>query len=1692
MWKFKFRAAVFTLAVLGCGLELGAQGPGPICSANAVPPIVRSEGLAEIVADVVLSCSTLGQPPSQAYLQLNLSLSLNQNVTNNRDFGAGKDFTDAVLVTQENLGNPTTQSEFGGQDPRFPLPRYGSLASSNRLEWNGIDFPIPGGGDPAFPSVITLRITNVRARVNTGSIVALRAEQSSAISAFISITGPSSVLISHNVLNVGVPSEGLIEGYRNALNNGPALLEGSLQCVPQNINSGGAVQGPASFHVRVEEGFATAFKPLGEPTTTPGNSINEAGFPTPGSGVNGGGANQGSRFMLQFFNIPSGIRMAVRGQVFSGSAQAVQIVDFDGAGIGGGPAPGQGLRELPISNGFTRAVYEWVSGNPFAKEALDIPVVVGYNFAATGSMLALTDFAPFGFNGNSDGPSPEPRFRPTSNSTQVFRIEPCFPIPTPTISSLSPPAVSAGGQAFSLTVTGSGYRPTISDGEFSTPGSQVLWGGAELETTFVSESTLIATVPAGFIAEPATVNIHVRNFSDLLSNTVRLTVGSELSFLTPINLTGATVGVPYSLAFAATGGSPPYSFVQANPFNQLPPGLVLSAGGVLMGVPTVDGDYNVGIRVNDSSTGAEIGNFILAIAPRLRVTTNSQLPPGKVGEPLNITLDATGGRPGYSWMLVDGVLPPGTRFDSAGTLTGTPSRPGNFAFTVTVYDSFEVSASAVFNLAIDGPLQITSASALPPAVLGTTYSTTLIAGGGQPPVLFGLASGRLPAGLALSRATGEISGTPTAPGASTFTVEASDSNDDTDSKVFSIEVFDQLTITSPPILPVARPGEPYATQLMAVGGTQPFQWSLQSGELPDGLELFPTGAIEGTADAEGVVRFVAKVTDAEQLTAMKELRLAVSQNTGLSIGPPPPLPPGVVGETYSFPLTPEGGAPPYDWEIVAGALPLGLRLSDSGVVNGIPLEPGLSESVILLTDSTGGTAIATYQIRIDRRGDIPAEVSLSSPPLSFSFAQGAVSPKTRGFVLLNGGGMAANVDIQTSTQDGFNWLSVSTTSGLTTAVKPLSVVVQADPRGLPPGAFFGQIVVTGNALPDSTAVLPVQMTISRRRQFQQILPRGLTFTSVKGGGDAPELNVYIRNEGVEPMDWTASIFLRGAAGGQGVSVGAGVVPPGEASPLLISPRIGDVPAGVYEAVVRVEAPNAAGQFRLIPVRLNHLPDGSVPDPIVNPAGLLFTTSPTAPTTQRVRVTNIAAPDSQPLTLSVRQLSDGAGDPFSHSPSMSVIAPDNPLDIVVTADPAGLSPGVYETLLVLDFSTGLRRTVPLKLVVPAGASIGLKETNSARQQQGGCTPTSLVPSIDSFWGGFPSYGGAPGAMTVSVVDNCGAPLIPSGDVDVVVTFVGTGDAPLALDHLGDGVWEETVVLNWTGPAVINITARDGDRDLIGQATFETTLNAPLSDAPAIDPGGIVNAANYASQPLAPGNLVAIFGTAFAEPGVLSQAQSVPLPEVLDGTFIEAGPGLTLLPLLFVSPSQINAQLPTEYSAAAGPLDVLVTRQSSTAALPVELLLADARPGFFTIDASGSGDVIAQDQDARVISGSRTAEQNPGGRQSIRPGELVTFYGAGLGATNPSVPAGFAAGSDPLAFPAEEITLEIGGMSAAVLFAGLSPQFPAVYQINAFVPEGVACGDAEVVITAAGIASTEGVTLAIECVAEQQQSFIRPLR
>ncbi len=132
--------------------------------------------------------------------------------------------------------------------------------------------------------------------------------------------------------------------------------------------------------------------------------------------------------------------------------------------------------------------------------------------------------------------------------------------------------------------------------------------------------------------------------------------------------------------------------------------------------------------------------------------------------------------------------------------------------------------------------------------------------------------------------------------------------------------------------------QPYAASLAAKGGTTPYTWSIATGALPPGISLAASGAIQGTPTAAGAHHFTVQVTDGANATAEKALVLYVHPE-GLVISTSA-LPAGEEGLDYDTSLAALGGASPYFWGVVAGALPDGLSLTSSGRIFGVPNEIG--------------------------------------------------------------------------------------------------------------------------------------------------------------------------------------------------------------------------------------------------------------------------------------------------------------------------------------------------------------------------------------------------------------------------------------------------------------------------------------------------------------------------------------------------------------------------------------------------------------------------------------------------------------------------------------------------------------------------------------------------------------------------------
>lgn len=244
--------------------------------------------------------------------------------------------------------------------------------------------------------------------------------------------------------------------------------------------------------------------------------------------------------------------------------------------------------------------------------------------------------------------------------------------------------------------------------------------------------------------------------------------GTSAPEITTASLPAGTVGTAYSADLQATGGKTPYSWALKS--GTLPPGLSLSAAGAITGTPTVAGNINgLTFEVTDADKSTAISknlNLKINLSPAPLVTTTS-LPNGTVGFAYSASMQATGGKPPYTWSVKAGTLPAGVILSPTGAIAGTPTSSGDFSSLVfAVSDANRsVGDSADLAMLIDpAPAPHITTTALPNGKEGTTYAFTLQATGGSGVYTWSIQSGTLPSGLSLDSGTGAISGTPTKPG----------------------------------------------------------------------------------------------------------------------------------------------------------------------------------------------------------------------------------------------------------------------------------------------------------------------------------------------------------------------------------------------------------------------------------------------------------------------------------------------------------------------------------------------------------------------------------------------------------------------------------------------------------------------------------------------------------------------------------------------------------------------------------------------------------------------------------------------------------------------------------------------------------------------------------------------------------------
>ena len=518
-------------------------------------------------------------------------------------------------------------------------------------------------------------------------------------------------------------------------------------------------------------------------------------------------------------------------------------------------------------------------------------------------------------------------------------------------------------------VTGSAYSSALSASGGTTP---YLWavsaGALPAGLTLNATTGVISGTPTNTGTANFTVTVVDSGIPQQTASAALVIKVVAPLVVTSLSLPDGFVGSAYSATLSASGGSTPYTWAIVS--GSLPAGLTLnSSTGVISGTPSSAGSSSFTVAVVDSSNPALFSTqplTLLVVSP-LSVTTTA-LPGATVSTPYSATLAAAGGLTPYGWAISAGSLPPGLALTaSTGALSGTPTTAGTFTFTVLVTDSSSPAqtASAALSIVVAsaGSLTITTTS-LPDGINGTSYSATLAATGGTLPYAWALTGGSLPTGLSLG-ANGVISGTPTADGIFSFTIDASDSSSpkQTSSRTLSITIATSLQITTTS-LPNGVVGNSYAATLTASGGLTPYTWALISGALPSGLTLSASGAITGTPTATGTSPFGVQLTDASTPAQVTSASLTITVVNPLRITTNL-LPNGTVGSQYSATIAASGGVSPYSFSLSSGALPPGLSLNAvTGAISGSPAVKGTYTFTILVTDSETPQQQATKQFNL--------------------------------------------------------------------------------------------------------------------------------------------------------------------------------------------------------------------------------------------------------------------------------------------------------------------------------------------------------------------------------------------------------------------------------------------------------------------------------------------------------------------------------------------------------------------------------------------------------------------------------------------------------------------------------------------------------------------------------------------------------
>jgi uncharacterized protein (TIGR03437 family) len=227
----------------------------------------------------------------------------------------------------------------------------------------------------------------------------------------------------------------------------------------------------------------------------------------------------------------------------------------------------------------------------------------------------------------------------------------------------------------------------------------------------------------------------------------------------------------------------------------------------------------------------------------------------------------------------------------------------------------------------------------------------------------------------------------------------------------------------------------------------------------------------------------------------------------------------------------------------------------------------------------------------------------------------------------------------------------------------------------------------------------------------------------------------------------------------------------------------------------------------------------------------------------------------------------------------------------------------------------------------------------------------------------------------------------------------------------------------------------------------------------------NAASWQISPIAPGEIIVIGGQTVG--AVPLTSATIPATGSIGTTLANVTVTINGVkaPIFYTSGSITSVIVPNSPIPSASASVVVQTPGQTTSAFTVPM--AQSSPGLFALNAAGTGQLVAMNQDGSLNSSTNAAVA----------GSIVTLYATGTGSTNPATVTG-AIQTEAVA-PFLKTTVTLGGKDAPVVYAGTpAGVFSGLTLVQAIVPSGLTAGAVPVVLTSGSASTTQTVTISVK--------------